>query len=181
MSVTIEFDQRSVQRYYDDVHNAAVKKALPSTLNRTLAKTKTRVKRRISQKTGVAQKQITSLIRERKASRASLSASMSIRARTPNAIRFNAKETRGGLSHRSFKKRIKNKTGFIGNSGRTAFRREPNAKRLPIRPVYGPNVARAFGAPKNMAVYQRYARIIMAKEYEARYKFFASRIKRKRG
>lgn len=180
MRVTIEFDQRSVQRYYDDVHNAAVKKALPSTLNRTLAKTKTRVKRRISQKTGVAQKQITSLIRERKASRASLSASMSIRARTPNAIRFNGKKTKKAFVHTAFKKRIINKRGFIVRDS-FALKRKTTARDSKLESIYGPNVARAFGAPKNMAVYQRYARIIMAKEYEARYKFFASRIKRKRG
>ena len=178
---TIEFDQRSVKRYYDQVHNAAVDKALPSALNRALGLTKTRVKRRIAQKTGVAQKQITGLIRERKASRNSLQASMTIRAKTPNAIRFGAKEQRRALSHRSFRKVIKNKTGFIGNSGRTAFRREPSAKRLPIRPVYGPNVARAFGAPKNMAVYQRFARIVLAREFNKRLEDFSKQIKRKRG
>jgi len=181
MTYTIEFDRKSVRRYYDEVHNAAVDKALPSTLNRALAKTKTRVKRRIAQKTGVPQKQITGLIRERKASRNNFQASMTIRANTPNAIRFGAKEQRRALSHRSFRKVIKNKTGFIGNSGRTAFRREPSAKRLPIRPVYGPNVARAFGAPKNMAVYQRFARNVMRKEFEARLEFFLKRVKRKRG
>lgn len=177
---TIRFDKRSVTKYYDAVHNAAVTKALPSTINRSIAKVKTRVVRRIAQKTGVAQKQIRSLIRERKATRTSFVGSISIRAKTPNAIRFGAKEQRKALSHRSFRKTIKTKTGFIGNSGRTAFRREPSAKRLPIRPVYGPNVGRAFGAPKNMAVYQRLARIIMKQEFEARLKFFLSRVKRKR-
>lgn len=176
----IEFDTRDVLKYYDSVHNAAVIKAMPSAINRTVAKTKTRVKRRISQKTGVPQKGISELIKTRKASRSMLVGSISIRSRTPNAIRFGAKEQRKALSHRSFRKTIKNKTGFIGNKGRTAFRREPSAKRLPIRPVYGPNVARAFGAPKNMAVYKRYARNVLRNEYSTRLAFFLSKVKRRR-
>ena len=176
----VEFDTRDLFKYYDDVHNAAVNKALPSAINRTINKTKTRVKKRISQKTGVVQKNIAELIKIRKASRTSQIGSLSIRSRTPNAIRFGAKEQKKALSHRSFRKTIKNKTGFIGNSGRTAFRREPSAKRLPIRPVYGPNVARAFGAPKNMAVYQRFARNVLRNEYNARLEFFLSRVKRRR-
>ena len=176
----VEFDTRDLFKYYDDVHNAAVNKALPSALNRTRDKTKTRVKKRISQKTGAIQKNIESLITLGKADRNNLQASISIRGRTPNAIRFGAKEQKKGLKHSSFKKQILNKTGFIGNSGRTAFRREPSAKRLPIRPVYGPNVARAFGAPKNMAVYQRFARNVLRNEYNARLEFFLSRVKRRR-
>lgn len=177
MSVQIVFDDRSVKRFLDDVHNAAVKKALPSTLNRTIAKVKTRVKRRISRTTGVPQKQITDLVHIGKASAQRPSASMSIRARTPNAIRFGARETKKHLTVKTFKKRQSIKTGFIGNAGRTAFRREENAKRLPIRPVFGPNVARAFGAPKNMKVYKRYARIVLNQEFEARYAYFADRIR----
>jgi len=177
MSVQIDFNSRNVERFLDDVHNAAIKKALPSTLNRTISKLRTRVKRRISQKTGVAQKQIQDLIRIGKAFPQRPVASLSIRAKTPNAIRFGAKETKKHLTVRTFRKRQSIKTGFIGNSGRTAFRREKGAKRLPIRAVYGPNVARAFGARKNMRVYQRFARIILNKEFEARYKHFANQIR----
>lgn len=182
MSVQIVFDDKKLKRFLDDVHNAAVKKALPSTLNRTIAKLRTRVKRRISQKTGVPQKQINDLIRVGKASPVRLQASLSIRSRTPNAIRFGARETKKHLTVRTFKKRQNIKTGFIGNKGRTAFRRQEGAKRLPIRPVFGPNVARAFGARKNMKTYQRYARIVLSKEFDARYQYFAQRIRsRQRG
>ena len=180
MSVTVEFNAPRAKRFFDDVHKAATKKALPSTLNRTGQKVKTRVKRRISQKTGVSQKAIQDLIRIRKASAISPVFALSIRGRTPNAIRFGAKETKKHLTVRTFRKTQQIKTGFIGNKGRTAFKREENAKRLPIRPVYGPNVKRAFGAKKNMAVYKRYARIVINQEFQKRYEFFASRIKRKR-
>lgn len=178
MHVTVTFDSRRGRRWLDQIHKMAVKKATPSTINRSLSKLKTRVKRRISQKTGVSQKSISDLITIQKASANHPVGKMTIRDRTPNAIRFGARETRKHLSVRTFRKRQTIKTGFIGNAGRTAFRREPGAKRLPIRPVYGPNVARAFGAPKNMAVYKRYARITMNKEFEGRYNYFRSRLRR---
>jgi len=177
MPVDIVFDDKKLKRFLDDVHNTAVKKALPSAMNRTISKLRTRVKRRISQKTGVTQKNINDLIRVGKASPIRTQASLSIRDKTPNAIRFGARETKKHLTVRTFKKRQSIKTGFIGNSGRTAFRREPNAKRLPIRPVYGPNIARAFGAPKNMRVYRLFARIVLNKEFGARYEHFAKSIR----
>ena len=174
----IEFDTRDLFKYYDDVHNAAVNKAVSSSINRTLSKLRTRIKRRISQSTGVPQKNITQFMKVRKAGGPRPQGSISISGRTPNAIHFNAKEQKKALSHRSFRKTIKTKTGFIAKG--KALRRKPNSKRLPVRPVYGPNIARAFGAPKNMVVYKRFARNVLRNEYNARLEFFLSRVKRRR-
>lgn len=179
MSVNVEFDTRNLYRFLDDVHNAAAKKALPSASNRAMSKLATRVRRRISQQTGVKQKDIKDLARIKKSTPVSPSASFSIRARTPNAIRFGAKETKKHLTVRTFRKRQNIKTGFIGNQGRTAFKRKGEG-RLPIRPVFGPNVARAFGAPKHMRTYQRYLRAMVSKEFHARYDYFASRLSSRR-
>lgn len=175
VSNEVVFDPAKLNRFLEDVHNAAAKQALPSSMNRSVTKLRTRVRRRISQQTGVKQKDINSLFLLRKASRNYLFASLGLRARTPNAIRFGARETKKHLSVRTFRKQQKIKTGFIGNQGRTAFKREGKG-RLPIRPVFGPNVARAYGAPKHRRVYTRYLRAVFSKEFDARYAYFAKRI-----
>ena len=174
-AVSFVFDDRNLKRFLDDVHNTIVAKALPSTLNRTMTKFRTQVKRQLSRRTGIKQKDINDLSRITKASRARSYASYTLRSRTPNAIRFNARETKTGLKSRMYRKTVVNTKGFIGNSGATAFRRT-GTKRLPIEPVYGPNVARALGSKVARRASAIFINKTLSDEFSARYKFFASRI-----
>lgn len=179
MSVTIEFDARQVRRFFDDVHRVATKKAMPSTLNKTRDKTMTYLRKDMKSKFGIQARVINSRTKKKKATVSSQVATITMFGRTPNAIRFNPKVTKTGLSHGAFGKRKNVKGGFIGNQGRTAFKRVGDS-RIPIEPIYGRNPKRAFGAEKNMNRYQRFARQEMGIIFQRQYDFFAARIRRNR-
>ena len=175
MQVSVSFDSRGAKRWLDDVHNAAVEKALPSAINKSVNKVYTRVVRKTSQSTGVQQKQIRAVMIKRKANRSLVRASISARTRTPNLIGFNARQTKRGLKAKAWRKTITIHNGFIGNSGRTAFKRTTSA-RLPIKPLRGPNVSRAFNS--KLPVYQRYASIILPTEFDKAFRFYASKLQK---
>lgn len=62
---------------------------------------------------------------------------------TPNLMRYNARQTKKGVSASAWGKRKTYRGTFIGNQGRTVFKRTGKA-RNPIRPVWGPRLAKAF-------------------------------------
>ena len=136
MSFTVEFDTRAVNKFFDDVHNAAVRKAMPSTLNKTRNKTMTYVRKDMKSKFGITAKTINDRAKKKNANASSLVATITMFGRTPNAINFNPKVTKKGVSHGAFGRRRNVKGAFIGNQGRTVFKRVGN-DRLPIEPVYG--------------------------------------------
>lgn len=178
MSIAVEFDARSARRFFDEVHNTAIKKAMPSTLNKTRDKTMTHVRKDMKAKFGIQARVINSRTKKKNANASSLVATITMFGRTPNAKNFNPKKTKIGISHGAFGKRKNVKGAFQISNG--AVLKRVGSSRLPIEPVYGRNPKRAFGADKNMNRYQRFARKEIGAVFERQYKFFASRIKRKR-
>lgn len=178
MGFTVEFDSRSAKRFFDDVHNAAVKKAMPSTLNKTRDKTMTFLRKDMNSKFGIKAGVVNSRTKKEEAKASSLVATIEMYGRTPNVKSFSTKKTKIGISHGAFGKRKNVKGAFFHPNG--AVLKRTGKSRLPIEPVYGRNPKRAFGANKNMSRYQRFARANIGDIFENQYKFFASRIRRKK-
>lgn len=113
-------------------------------LNRAITSVRSVATKELSKATGIRPQ---SAVRERlpirKASPNKLIAEVGVEAYTPNLARFTARETRRGLSAAAWNKRKVYPRVFLGNQGRTAFKRVGKA-RLPIKAVHGPRLHKAF-------------------------------------
>lgn len=176
--VYIQLDTRKVRRFLDDIHNNAVEKAIAPALNRAIKKVNTQVVRRIAKRSGMLQKDVKSLLPLQLAPRGGKTAAITTKRnyRTPNLIRFKAKETSKHLSAKAFGRTLKYPKGFIGNQGRTAFKRTGKTAH-PIEALYGSNPVRAFGSDQHLPVFVRYARVVLPIEYNRALAFYLSRIR----
>lgn len=132
------------------------KEKVPKALNSTINKVATTIRKEgvqeLSKETGIKQKNIRQQVVIRKSNFNTLSATIKASGSHPNLIRFNAKQTKKGVSAAPWKKRRVFPGSFIGNQGRTVFKRVGKS-RLPIKPLFGPSIPREFIRDKTIKLF----------------------------
>lgn len=109
-------------------------------INRALDSARSAATKVLSKRTGIKpQRAIRDRLKVHPSSPDYLIGSIGVEAHTPNLIRFNARQTKRGVSASAWGKRKVYPRTFIGNQGRTVFKRTGKS-RNPIRPVYGPRL-----------------------------------------
>jgi len=140
--LSIKVDLRDVNKLFDELPNVT-RKATVAALNRVATTARAEAVRGIAAETGLKQKDIRDHLAIRKADRFTLVAEIQAKPWSPNLIRYQARPTKRGVSAAPWKHRRIFKGTFIGNQGRTVFKRVGKA-RLPIKALHGPSVPREF-------------------------------------
>jgi hypothetical protein len=139
----VRADIREATKFLTDVQRQVIPAATARALDRTASNAKTVAVKTIVTETGLP----TSLVRDRLtirgANRNRLEATLTANPAAPNLIRFNARQTKQGVSANAWRKRRVYPGTFIANQGRTVFKRV-GKNRLPIKPIHGPSVPRTF-------------------------------------
>jgi urease beta subunit len=142
--------KRQMDRLQSDIRDQATKRAL----DRTVEQARTEMQRQITGEFNLTARKVREKLFIRRASakggRFSLEAVLSSRdpsgkRRAINLINFQARQTKAGLTFKVKKAggRSVIKSGFIGNKGRTAFKRV-GKERLPIKPLQTIDVPQMF-------------------------------------
>lgn len=136
LQLTIRADFAGVQRSLDRLQADVAQQATARALNRTVDQAKSAMSREIRDEFNLPKAKVDAKLRIRratfKAGRLGLEAVLSSsdpsgKRRAINIINFGARQTKGGLSFkikRAGGRRVR-KDAFIGNKGRTAFKRVP--------------------------------------------------------
>ena len=140
LDVTADF--REVERMFRHMPQV-VEKAATRSLNRTNDSVATIARRLIAREMGIPVKAVRAGMFKIKASRHSLAAATVARGRPLNLIRFKARQTKKGVSASAWGKRKVYKGTFIGNQGRTVFKRV-GKQRTPIQAVWGPSIPKTM-------------------------------------
>jgi hypothetical protein len=143
MQINVMSNIKDVKRKMTNVEKVVIPKATSMALNKTLSKTYTFVVREVAKATGFKQKDLRQLISKRRANARYQEAVITVRGKAPNLIRFNARQTKTGVSSTAWGHRKNNEGAFIANQGRTVFHRT-SEKSHPIKPNYGPRPWREF-------------------------------------
>lgn len=113
-------------------------------INRAMTSVRSVATKEIAKKTGITpQRAIRDRLHIRKATPKYLIGEVGIERYTPNLARFAARQTKRGVSATAWGKRRVYPRTFLGNQGRTVFKRI-GKRRLPIRAVWGPKMHAAF-------------------------------------
>ncbi len=137
MKIDVRRNIKEVSKTMSKLDRQVIPKATVTALNRSKDRMYTKVVRELAKATGIKQKELRQLMLKFKATYASREAGFTVRGKAPNLIRFNARQTKKGVSATAWGKRRVYAGSFIGNDGRTVFARK-SAKRLPIKSLYGP-------------------------------------------
>lgn len=127
--------------------NAHVNKRCQQALNRTLQRSRTQMTKMIGEKLNLRKKTIRELISIQKANKnTGLIGKLTVKHKPVSLIEYNAKQNRKGISFKVFKDRPRQQVNhaFIYQdkcSRLTVFRREFNAGRLKIKPLFSTSVA----------------------------------------
>lgn len=145
IGLSVKRDVSSVRAQFASL-GRQLDRAAARALNRAAQAARTVAVRQISRDTGIRpQKAVRDRLPLRQAHQNRLIAEIGAQAYTPNLARFQARQTKKGVSAAAWGKRKTYRGTFIANQGRTVFKREGKA-RLPIKPVHGPRLAKAFVA-----------------------------------
>ena len=138
---------------------ASVPKAWPrvakNAINKTATTVRSKIVKRISKDTGIKQKAVREQTRLRRASRAFLQATVSLLGKSIPIINMAARETKKGVTYKAGKgKRTLIPGGFIATmpSGHTGAFMRRHHTRLPIRELFGPNIAGAYEGELDMEI-----------------------------
>ena len=113
-------------------------------INRAMTTVRSVATKEIARHTGITpQRAIRDRLHIRKATPNYLIGEIGAERYTPNLARFAARQTKRGVSATAWRKRKVYPRTFLGNQGRTVFKRV-GKRRLPIRPVWGPKMHAAF-------------------------------------
>lgn len=175
--ISLDLDTKKIEKFLDDVHNKAVRASIAPSLNKTIRKVNTKVAKELSQASGMIQRDVKRLLPLSLARHGQTSAAIVAKRnhRTPNLIRFKARETKHHLSAKAFGKSLKYKRGFIGNNDRTAFQRTGKSAH-PIEALHGANPVRAFSSTKHHTKFVRYASTVLPFEFNRVLAYKLSRI-----
>jgi hypothetical protein len=153
MQITVKFDTRKLQKELDRVRKGLADRASNMALNKTIAKARTESYSVIRSEYNIKQRDVAKRLRVLKAGRRRHYAVLEPRpgGRALNVRRFTRAKRLDPRRKRQLTfqirrgKRVQIPGAFIGNKGRTVFRRVGH-KRLPIEPVYTIGVPQMFGA-----------------------------------
>lgn len=141
IDIKLEGMDKVVAKLRPDIY----KKALNRTLNDVGAKAKTQATRAVRQRYNINAKTLKENMQVRRSRYNSLSYALQIESRRRNIINFGARKVKKGVSVRvkktSGRKVIKG--AFIGNNGRTVFKRVKD-KRLPIKALKTLSIPQMF-------------------------------------
>jgi hypothetical protein len=147
MQISVEVDIRNATRglllLQKDINRAAV-----AALNKTGTTARAVAAREISRETSLPVNEVRKRVPLVKANGYTLQAQIKAEPYAPNLIRYSkdtraAARKRGGVRAKAWRQAKLYKGTFIGNQGRTVFKRVGES-RLPIKAVYGPSVPREF-------------------------------------
>lgn len=141
--IDIQSNIKEATKYLSDVQRKVIPKATVTSLNKTARTVFKEVKRDVSKDIGLKQKEVAERMYLRKAHKNSQYASIGVRSRYFNLIRFKAKQFKRGVKAKAWGKTKTYRGTFIGNDGRTVFTRRTK-RRLPLKGVVGPNPAVEF-------------------------------------
>ena len=99
MQIKVTSTIKDVKRKMTKAQRAVIPKATTQSLNKTLTRTYTFAVRELTKATGIKQKELRQLIIKHKASIRFQEASILVRHKAPNLIRFNARENKRGVSN----------------------------------------------------------------------------------
>lgn len=142
LDLDVTADVREVERMFRRMPKV-VDRASVRSLNRTNDQVGTIARRLIAKEMGLPVKAVRAGMFKIRASRKKLSASTVAKGRPLNLIRFNARQTKRGVSANAWGKRKIYKGLFIANQGRTVFKRT-SKQRLPIRSRWGPSIPKTM-------------------------------------
>lgn len=191
VSIDIRADIKAVERQLSKAQRQVVPRAAAHALNTTARQVQSAAVKQIARETGIKQKDVRVALSRLKASWRTLTASVVASGRALNLIRFvtPAKQKSGAFRKQAGvianawgKKRVYPGT-FIGNKGRTVFRRAKGAgpsgrvKRLPILPVWGPSIPRTMATKEVEQQLETTARTRWPVNFRQDLKFYLSRTK----
>jgi len=142
LDIDVSADFGQVERMFRHMPGV-VEKAATRSLNRTNDQVAVVARRMIAKDMGIPVKAVRAGMFRIKAMRHKLSASTVARGRPLNLIRFKARQTKKGVSASAWGKRKVYKGTFIGNQGRTVFKRTGKS-RTPIKAVWGPSIPKTM-------------------------------------
>lgn len=185
MKLTINTNFPQVQRALDNLREEVAAKAAARAVNATIAQAKTEMSRQIRQEYVVDARFVRERLRIKRATffkgvlaiEAVLSADE--KPRSANLIRFVARRTKAGVSvkiKRAGARKVV-RGAFIGNKGRTVFRRITD-KRLPIKAISTVDVAQMFNAKRINARVVTSIRENFARLFESEARFFVAKFNR---
>jgi hypothetical protein len=190
MQLTITTDFPQVQRKLAALQADIGARALSGAVNKTLAQGQTEMGRAIGEEFNLARAKIREKLFVRragfKAGRFTIEGALESRSpgakrRAINLINFAARETAQGLSVKIKRKggrAIASTKGFIGNKGRTAFKRVGN-KRLPIAPLQTIDVPQMFNTRRINQRVVRKLREVFPRVFERELAFYLQRFGKK--
>ena len=159
MDIRISTNFPEVQKKLDQLRNDIANKASVGAVNKTLAQAQTEMGRAIGEEFNLTRTKIREKLFLRragfKAGRLIVEGELFSRdprgkRRAINLINFGARQTRQGLTakiKRGGSRVVASSKGFIGNKGRTAFKRV-GEKRLPIEPLQTIDVPQMFNTKR---------------------------------
>jgi hypothetical protein len=123
-------------------------------LNHEGDKGRTQVKRALVRQTGIKYGQINSAVKTIRASAASLTYTLEAKGDETNISLFGARQGKRGVSAAPWgKRRVFRSTFVVAGYGSRTFKRTGKA-RFPIKPVYGPNIARELLKDETAATFK---------------------------
>lgn len=188
MQITISSNFPKVQASLDRLQAGVREKALASALNKTIAQGQTAMSREIRQEFNISAAKVREKLQIRRASfkqgafameAVLMSKDPSGRRRAINLINFGARVTKAGLTAKIKRTggRVLIKGAFIGNKGRTAFKRA-GKERLPIRPLQTIDVPQMFNTKRINAKVVRLLKDKFPEVFAREARFYVDRFNR---
>lgn len=135
---------RMLEQLQKDTERATV-----MALNRVAVTVRAEASRSVSKASGMKVSEVKEKMPLVKADRSTLTATIIAKPWSPNLIRYQARQTKAGVSAKAWGQRKIYPRTFIGNKGRTVFTRVGKA-RLPLKALHGPSIPREFIKDANL-------------------------------
>lgn len=189
VTLTIEADFAQVQRHLDTLRQDVAAQATARAVNRTIEQARTAMSREIRAEFAIGASTVNESLRIRRASyRAGIYnieaelQSTSRRGRSLNLIHFAARQTAKGVTVK-VKRQGPRKLlpgAFIGNQGRTVFRRVGKARK-PIEALQTINVSQMFNTRRINARVVQFMRDKFPEVFEREARYYTDRFNAQRG
>lgn len=146
VQIKLKDNMKSVRRSLGGVQRDVSNKAAMRGLNRAAAKGKTFGVRLVAKKMGLKGKDVRAAVVVKKASTTRLIARIIADGAPLGLMKFQARQTRNGVSAKAYGSRRVYHSTFIApdKNGKARVFVRKGAARLPIRQVYGPGIGRTF-------------------------------------
>lgn len=140
---SIASDIERLTRNLSDLQRRRLPRAINSTLNKVATTVRKESVKEISRASGLKAKDVRARVDLIRSNFTRLEAIVKASGKHSNIARFNARQTRRGVSAAPWRKRRVFPGAFLGNQGRTAFIRTGKG-RLPVKSLAGPSIPREF-------------------------------------